>query len=269
MKPLSDLDPKARPNATMPAPPTADGDKPTSPPGEGPYNLTPLDLPFELPERAFFQQLDDRARRAELMNALLQAGGLPPESAVRALQAALGAIIASAEDANLPTLANLSSALRSAIGNLGIGEAIFDDMRVVDTLVLDESELSRDLVALAVEAQGHTVRCAATWEDFVKELERRPGLIITEVQHSNAPAKSFCSILQELLVDMKIPVVFFSDLETAELAELARKYGAQRAISKELGVDRLIVELRDVYRAIFDLRTTSARTRFHIADDEP
>jgi len=254
----------------MPAPASGDetGDRPTSPPGVNPYELTPLDIPFEMPERAFFEQLDERARRAELMNALLQAGGLPPDSAARALQAALGAIVASAQDANLPTLANLSSALRTAIGHLGIGAPIVDDMRVVDTLVLDESELSRDLVALAVEAQGHTVRCASTWEEFVKELEqRRPGLIITEVQHSNAPAKSFCATLQEILVDTKIPVVFFSDLEAAELAELASRHGARRSISKEFGVELLIGELRDVYRQIFDVRTTGARSRFQMPEE--
>jgi CheY-like chemotaxis protein len=218
-----------------------------------------------VPERAFFQQLDERARRAELMNALLRAGGLQPEAAVRVLQAALGAIVASATDANLPTLANLSSALRTAIGNLGIGAPIVDDARVVDTLVLDESELSRDLVALAVEAQGHTVRCATTYEEFVKQLgQRKPQLIITEVQFSNAPARSFCSILEELLADKRIPVVFFSDLPSVELNELAATYGARRSISKEFGVDLLVGELRDVYRQILDVRTTGAHARFRM-----
>ena len=254
----------------MPVPASSEEEsfeKPTSPPGTNTYELTPLDVPFEMPEHAFFQQLDERARRAELMNALLRAGGLTPESAVHALQAALGAIVACAKDANLPTLANLSNALRTAIGALGIGASTIDEERVVDTLVLDESELSRDLVALAVEAQGHTVRCAATYEEFVKELEqRKPGLIITEVQHSNAPAKSFCAILQELLYDRKIPVVFFSDLDPAELADLAAKHGARRSISKEFGVDLLIGELRDVYRQILDIRTTGARIRLHMPE---
>jgi CheY-like chemotaxis protein len=249
----------------MPVPPSTESehfDKPTFPPGKSGFSLTPLDVPFEMPEHAVFQQLDDRARRAELMNALLSAGGLTPESAVHALQAALGAIVASAKDANLPTLANLSSALRTAIGALGIGTSTLDEEQVVDTLVLDESELSRDLVALAVEAQGHTVRCAASYDDFVKELEqRRPGLIITEVQHSNAPARSFCAILEELLDDRRIPVVFFSDLDPAELAGLATKHAARRSIAKDLGVAVLIEELRDVYRQILDIRSTTSRSR--------
>jgi CheY-like chemotaxis protein len=252
----------------MPVPPSTEDDhfdKPTSPPGISTLSLTPLDLPFEMPELAFFQQLDERARRAELMNALLRAGGLTPQSAVHALQAALGAIEASATDANLPTLANLSSALRQAIGALGIGEPTLDEERVVDTLVLDESELSRDLVALAVEAQGHTVRCASTYEEFVKELEqRRPGLIITEVQHSNAPARSFCAILEELLDNRRIPVVFFSDLDPTELAELAAKHAARRSIPKDLGVNVLIEELREVYRQVLDMRSTNSRNRLQL-----
>lgn len=252
----------------MPVPPSGDADrfeKATFPPGRTGYSLTPLEVPFEMPEHAFFQQLDDRARRAELMNALLSAGGLTPESAVHALQAALGAIVASATDANLPTLANLSNALRTAIGALGIGSSTLDEASVVDTLVHDESELSRDLVALAVEAQGHTVRCAATYEEFVKELEQRPpGLIITEVQHSNAPARSFCSTLEELLVDRRIPVVFFSDLDPTELNDLATKHNARRSIAKDLGVAVLIEELRDVYRQILDIRSTNSRTRLNV-----
>lgn len=252
----------------MPVPPSQEAeqfDKATYPPGRTSFSLTPLDMPFEMPEHAFFQQLDERARRAELMNALLQAGGLTPESAVHALQAALGAIVASATDANLPTLANLSSALRTTIGALGIGAGTLDEESVVDTLVLDESELSRDLVALAVEAQGHTVRCASTYEEFVKELgQRRPGLIITEVQHTNAPARSFCAILEELLDDRRIPVVFFSDLDPHELNALAVKHAARRSIAKDLGVAVLIEELRDVYRQILDIRSTNSRTRLNV-----
>jgi CheY-like chemotaxis protein len=238
--------------------------RPTAPPSAAAVTeLAARDAPFELPERAFFEQLDARARRAELLTALLGAGGVPPESAVLALQAALGAIVASAEDAQLPTLANLATALRTAIGRLGVGSPIEDELRIVDTLVFDESEVSRDLVALAVEAQGHTVRCASRYEDFVRELEqRRPGLIITEAQLSNAPAKSFCATLQELLATRRIPLVFFSDLDAAELGSLAKSCGARRSISKELGIDRLIGELRAVYREIVDIRQTGGRPRF-------
>ncbi len=227
--------------------------------------VTPLDIPFELPEQGFFQQLDERARRAELLNALLSAGGIPKESAVLALQAALGAIVASASDASLPTLASLATALRTAIGNLGIAEGASDDLRVVDTLVLDDSELQRDLVALAVEAQGHTVRCAASYEDLVAQLQqRKPGLVITEVQFERAPAKSFCATLQELLEPQQVPVVFFSDLDAGELALLAQNHGARRSISKEFGIDLLIGELREVYRQILDVRQTGGRPRFKV-----
>jgi CheY-like chemotaxis protein len=236
--------------------------KPTAPP-EGLEPFTQLDVPFEMPERAFFQQLDERARRVELMSALLRAGGLPPEHAVNALQAALAAIVTSANDATLPTLANLASALRVAIGHLGIGRPIADDERVVDTLVLDESELSRDLVALAVEAQGHPVRCAATYDDLVREIsQRKPGLVITEVQITNAPAAHFCGTLQEILSQSHVPYVFFSDLDSGALSDLATKFGAKRSISKEFGIDLLIGELRDVYRQILDIRRTGGRKPF-------
>jgi CheY-like chemotaxis protein len=170
----------------------------------------------------------------------------------------LGAIVGSATDARLRSLAELATALRSAIGHLGIGTPMVDDSRIVDTLVFDETELSRDLVALSVEAHGHTVRCASTYEEFVTQLEqRRPGLIVTEIELSNAPARSFCATLQEILAGRPIPVVFFSNLESGELVSLARRYRARRSISKDLGIDLLIGELREVYRQILDVRSAS------------
>jgi CheY-like chemotaxis protein len=243
---------------------------PTVPPGSDSTGVTLLDEPFEMPERAFFEQLDERARRAELLTAHLRAGGLAPASAVLALQATLGAISGSAQDAKLRSLADLASALRSAIGYLGIGAPMLDDVRVVDTLVFDEAELSRDLVALSVEAHGHTVRCAATYDDFVKQLDqRKPGLVITEIEWSNAPAKSFCPILAELLSggESPIPFVFFSTLQGSELAALAKQHGARRGISKDAGIDVLIGQLREVYSEVLDIRATGGRPRFRLPSD--
>ena len=186
-----------------------------------------------------------------------------------ALQATLGAIASSANDAKLRSFADLANALRSAIGHLGIGTSMLDDVRVVDTLVFDEAELSRDLVALSVEALGHTVRCASTYDDFVKQLDlRKPGLIITEIELSNAPAKSFCAILEELLAGAPIPVVFFSTAPAGELAALAEKHGAQKGISKEFGIGVLIRELEGVYASVLDTRATGGRPRFRLPEDK-
>ena len=232
-------------------------ERPTEPPPSD-LGLTALDVPFEIPEQAFFVQLGERARRVELLTALLRGGAIPPASAVRALSAALGAIETSAEDARLSSLADLSAALRAAIGNLGLGRPPLGEQRLVDTLIFDEKQHPRDLVALAVETRGHPVRCAATYDDFVRELGiRRPGLVIAEIDLAHATPASFCAVLCDLLGEAGVPFVLFSDIDSSELADLAYMYGARRGIAKRLGVGVLLSELEEVYRQILDIRAAA------------
>lgn len=216
-----------------------------------PSGVSLLEEDFVMPERRFFDRLEERARRAELLTVMLQAQGLSPASGVRALQAALGAIVASAEETHLDSLASLSRALQAAIGELGISPTQGTSARAFDVLVLDETEISRDLVALAVEAQGHMVRCAASYNDFVRHLdERLPDLLITDVELTNAPPRHFCQSLSELLTTRPVPVVFFSSAEATILEELARTAKARAAISKEKGVTGLMTELERVFRTL-------------------
>jgi CheY-like chemotaxis protein len=216
-----------------------------------PSGVSLLDDDFIMPERRFFDRLEERARRAELLTVMLQAQGLSPASGVRALQAALAAIVASAEETHLASLASLTRALQAAIGELGIATTEGRPTRTFDVLVLDETEISRDLVALAVEAQGHMVRCAASYNDFVRHLdERLPDLLITDIELTNAPPRHFCESLAELLASRPVPVVFFSSVAANVMDELARKARARAAISKAKGVTALMTELEQVFNSL-------------------
>lgn len=215
-----------------------------------PSSVTDLEDGIVMPERIFFERLEERARRADLLAALLQAKGLPPERGVRALQSALGAIIASAEEAHVLSLSSLGRALQNVIGNLGIARVPVP-ARTLDVLVLDEIEVSRDLVALAVEAQGHLVRCAGDYADFVRQLdERLPDLIVTEVELSNAPPRHFCKGLTDLLSHRPVPIVFFSSITPAELDVLGRQAGARTTVHKDRGIAALISALEGVTKQI-------------------
>jgi CheY-like chemotaxis protein len=220
--------------------------RPTTPP---PSDVTSLDDAFVIPERTFFDRLEERARRAELLAALLQGKGMMPERGARALQAMLGAVAASAEEAHLPSLASLGRALQMAIGELGVTKP--GPTRTLDVLVLDGSEVSRDLVALAVESQGHIVRCAGGYEDFVAQLdERLPDLIVTEVEFPRVPARHFCINLVELLARRPVPLVFFSGVRSEELELLARRSRARAAIPKDRGLAALMPELERVLASV-------------------
>jgi CheY-like chemotaxis protein len=207
--------------------------------------VTQLDEALVLAERVFLDRLEERARRATLLTALLRASGLSRDQGIRAVQAALGALALGAEDAQVRSLAALAHALESSVGEFV--ESRTPSQRVWDVLVLDEFEVSRDLVALAVEAQGHVVRCAATYEDFVRQLhERLPDLVITEIELENAPRRQFVTVLYELLTPKNVPFVFFSDAPENELRELASTSQAKAAISKDRGIAGLTTELERI-----------------------
>jgi CheY-like chemotaxis protein len=212
-------------------------DKRTMPPAFG-VDVTPLEVSLEPPERAFFEELEERARRVELLDATLREGAVPPDLAARAIEASLEAIANGAREASLPALARLVTALRSAFSGLGVAAPV---PRAIDTIVLDEDGPSRDVIALALEVRGHTVRCAATWDELLVQLGRRhPALVIADVQVGTVAPASFCATLAEVLGAAGVPFVFFSDVERAALAELGETYGALGSFAKSDGLDRWI-----------------------------
>src|SRR5687768_2791908 len=90
------------PPVTRPGPQVGNGQRLTStlrPP------VTQLDEAFVLAERVFLERLEERARRATLLTALLRANGLSRDQGIRAVQAALGALALGAEDAQVGSLA--------------------------------------------------------------------------------------------------------------------------------------------------------------------
>lgn len=166
----------------------------------------------------------------------------------RAAQAILGSLAASAEEANVASLGAFSRALCGIVGEL-VEEASIDSMRSVDVLLYDPSEISRDFVAVAVAAQGHLVRCARQYDDFVALLgERLPDLIVTDVAHGTTPPRQFCLVLAELLQRRPVRLVLFSALPRAELEELKELTGACAAISKDVGVPALAAEIGQLLR---------------------
>jgi CheY-like chemotaxis protein len=225
----------------------APGLRSTMPPSNVTYDLsdgadlTSLDARLVLPERVFYERLDALARRMEMLTALLQAGGLSRTHGARAIQAALGSVAASAEEAHVSSLGSVARALKDAVAEL-VDNSSIDHGRALDVLVLDESEISRDFVALAVEAQGHIVRSAKSYDEFVGLLgERLPDLVVTEVAHGKTPPRQFCSVLADLLDGLPVRVVIFSALP--ELDAWKRVARANAAISKDLGLPALVAEL--------------------------
>lgn len=198
----------------------------------------------DAPSRALFDRIDEVGRRTELAAALLSAGGIPAASAARALRSQLDVIRAASLEAEEQSIASLVSALMMALERLG-GIAGEDESPVRDMLVVEPDEVSRDLIALAVESQGHVVRVAGNLAEFVERFrEQTPQVILSDAVLTDAPSQHLCRFLREVVDAGTIPIVLFaSEADEATLERMARDAGAVRCLSKDQGIEALIAEL--------------------------
>lgn len=196
---------------------------------------------LDLPESRFFARLDERVRRAELLLALLRSGSLSREVVGRALQSQLAAIRQGASGIGAPSLVELLGVLGAVVGEL-CGAPAASEGGSLDLLVLDEHEVSRDLVALAAESQGHTVRCAGSFEQFVALFgERRPALVIADAELTNAPLRCLALDLRGLLGD--VPLALFTSRDDDEVAQIATQASVAWWLPKSRGVEGLTSRL--------------------------
>lgn len=200
-------------------------------------------------QRRVMTLLEDRARRTELVAALAMAGGLEPERAANVVCAELGELETSAAEAGLDGLVSIARAARKVIGQLGGIKIAHGHEREV--LVLDDNEVTRDLITLALQAEGHRVRSAAKVAE-VSELvrERKPHVLLTEARMPDAPAARFCNYLRVTMELEQIPIVIFSSSRGEELALLAREAGADLYLSKDQGIADLMREVARLFEEI-------------------
>jgi CheY-like chemotaxis protein len=201
--------------------------------------------------RTLLDRIDEIGRRTELAVALLSAGGITTALATRALCSQLEAIQTVAADHDGPSIASLAGALRVALEKLG-GLTADQESPVHDMLVVEPEEVSRDLIALAVESQGHVVRIAGSLAEFVDRFhERTPQVVLSDAVLPDAPSRHLCRFLREIVGAGTIPIVLFaSEADEEKLARVAHEAGAVRCISKDQGVEALITELNGLFEEI-------------------
>jgi CheY-like chemotaxis protein len=200
-------------------------------------------------QRRVLDQLEDGARRTELLAALAGAGGLLPQRAANVLCSELGELETSAIEAGLDGLGAMARATRKVVEQLGGVKVARGRQREV--VVLDDNEITRDLITLALQAEGHRVRSAAT----VSELSvligvRKPHVLLSEARLQDAPGEQFCGFLRVHMALEGIPIVIFSSARGDELEQLARDAGADRWLSKDQGISDLMGEVARLFEAI-------------------
>jgi CheY-like chemotaxis protein len=200
-------------------------------------------------QRRVINMLEDRARRTDLLAAMAGAGGLAPERAATALCAELGELEASAAGTELDGLVAMARAARKIVEYLS-GVTI-EPWRQRDVIVLDDNEVTRDLIALALQADGHRVRTAASVAELPYLVrERKPHVLLSEARMPGAPSTRFCNYLRVTMALEKIPIVIFSSARGDELAMLAREAGADLYLSKDQGISDLMGEVARLFEEI-------------------
>lgn len=200
-------------------------------------------------QRRVISLLEDRARRTELLAALAGAGGFETRRAATVLWAELGELETSASEAELESMVAMVRAVRKIIEQLG-GVQI-ESWRQRDVVVLDDNEVTRDLITLALQAEGHRVRTAATVAELSYLVrERRPHVLLSEARMPGAPSARFCNFLRVTMALEKIPIVIFSGARGDELASLARDAGADLFLSKDQGISDLMGEVARLFEEI-------------------
>src|SRR5689334_8886553 len=168
-------------------------------------------------QRRVLNLLEERARRTDLAAALASAGGLEPERAATVLCAELGELESSATEVGLDGLVAMARAARKVVEYLGGVRIVHWKQR--DVIVLDDNEVTRDLITLALQAEGHRVRTAANLAELsLLVRERRPHVLLSEARMPEAPGSRFCNHLRVTMALEKIPIVIFSSARGEELA---------------------------------------------------
>jgi CheY-like chemotaxis protein len=200
-------------------------------------------------QRRVMAQLEDRARRTELVAALAGAGGLEAERTANILCAELGELETSAAEAGLDSMVAMARAVRKVIGHLGgVSIAAWQPREV---MVLDDNEVTRDLITVALQAEGHRVRTATNFQEASALVrERKPHVLLTEAKMPDAPGTRFCNYLRVTMALEKIPIVMFSSARGDELRLLAREAGADLYLSKDQGISDLMREVARLFEEI-------------------
>ena len=195
--------------------------------------------PVALRQLRVMTLLEERARRTELVEALASAGGLKPECTASVLCAELGELETSAAEVGLEGLGSLAHAMCKVIEQVAGAKPAAPLQREV--IVLDDNEVTRDLITLALQAEGHHVRSAACVAELALLVrERRPHVVLSEARMPDTSGTRFCNYLRHVVMLERIPIVLFSSARGDELAVLAHEAGADRYLSKDQGIGDLM-----------------------------
>ena len=224
-------------------PPAESRESPTLvPPDESGLGL--VELGWDLnPDARFYRGLKEHAKRAELLATLLTAGAFEEEEGLFAVRATLLALARNARECGIFPLEeiamSLATSVRAIVGSTHASPS-------VDVVVVDPDEVSRNLVAIRMEALGYTVRACAEYSELVACLsERVPELLIYETVQDEALSLTVCRTLKELCETYRgMRLALFASTDEDTLRIHATTSGADVAVMKDAGLDDLVTRVK-------------------------
>ncbi len=114
-------------------------------------------------------------------------------------------------------------------------------------LVLDDSEIVLNMMALALSESGFDVATANSLVEFEQRLkEQQPQIILTDIQMPDISGDDICRVLKKKLETESTPVLLFSTMEESELAALAKRSGADGFVSKSAGPEEIVKRIHEL-----------------------
>jgi CheY-like chemotaxis protein len=111
-------------------------------------------------------------------------------------------------------------------------------------LLMDDSDLALEVTRAALERDGFEVKTARSLAQFNMILQTwSPTIVLTDVNMPGVSGGDLCRWVKRRVDTQSVPVVFFSELPDAQLAELAKRSEADGFLSKSNGVGRLSQKL--------------------------
>ncbi len=112
-------------------------------------------------------------------------------------------------------------------------------------LLMDDSEIFREIARSALQTAGYEVTCAADLEQLRALRDQRSDLILMDVQMPEAYGEDLAMTLR-VAHGIDAPIYLLSSLDDEDLAERASWARIEGFISKNRGMDAIVAEVRRI-----------------------
>lgn len=189
----------------------------------------------------------ERQRRLQLLAATWQAGGCEQGRGIMTVRSELSGLAQEVSSVGLRALADTlheAAAALAAHGNRDAVEPAHVGRRI---LILDDSEVTRDFIALALESSGCVVTVASSLAEYrIRVAEFQPEVLLLEPAHPELAGSSDYEKLRRRIDSPAVPIFLFSEESAALLSKRAATLGVDGWVTKDQGTVELLEQVEEI-----------------------